>query len=591
MFRNMLLAVAMVGLLTLALAAPAPAEAPSNSWRTVEGRHAVLHAPADLSLGADLPGLLNPEEAFLSRAEKLLGGGSKPRLEVWLYRDREEKGRRTGSTWEESTQSPARIDRILDWQPDYVAECLVLLRQIGSLTGSEALDNGLAIALAGRWQGWELADWARVLAPAELVLAPAELLDRERLHRHSYLYAYAAAGLRAAYLVEHAGAWRTAMARLKQDGLQAWLELSSGPQFVEWLRRLGATARPRAPIPEPPGFQRGICFAHSYTSLGSGYLSRLAADQLRYLRDRVHVNAVSITPFGYLRGADNPEIFHRERVRGASRINEETDDAISAGVASAHRMGQQVLLAPHLWGRVWCGEWGARDAAGWRELFDNYERFILHYAILAELRRVELLSIGKELVRATKGHGEEWRRIIVRVRRVYSGKLTYGANWDAEFEGLEFAGALDLVGLNAYAPLCEGETCDSHSLGRAAASFADRVEKVALRWGKPVLLTEVGFPADTHAAARPWEDGDREGSADPELQAACYQAILNSFGDRPWCAGTYWWKWFTDPALNRSPRRLTDFPPAGKPAETVLARAYAAIAARVIQATPPVASP
>ena len=560
------------------LAAAAARGGEPISKRCVHGRRVVVCAAGARPTESELREQLAAEADFLERAVSILGPAAETDLAVTLYSDREAKGIATGSVWEESSDRGGGIHRIADWQPDFMAEAEVLLGHLGYASGIDNLDRGLAIVLAGRWQGWELAEWAGRLSNAELLLEPSELVDPNPADRHSYLYAYPAAALRIQHRLELAGGWKAAAPRLVNGGLARWM---SGPEpegFVRWVRALAALRAPRAPRArrELSAFQRGICLAHSYTSLSSGYASRRAVEQMRYLRDRVHVGAVSITPFGYIAGADDPEIRHRERQRGAARLREESDEAVSATIENAHRLGLEVLLAPHLWGRVWCGEWGAGDPESWRRLFRSYEHFILHYALLAELRGAEMFQLGKELVRATRGREPEWRRIVARVRSVYSGRVTYGAHWDDEFERLGFVDALDFAGINAYAPLCAAGNCSEQELHAAAERHADRIERWSERWSKPVLLTEVGFPGAAHAAQRPWQDGDD--AVDLELQAACYRAILEAFGRRSWCAGTFWWKWFTDPASHQTPKRASDFPPAGKPAESVLATAYERIA-------------
>jgi len=68
--------------------------------------------------------------------------------------------------------------------------------------------------------------------------------------------------------------------------------------------------------------------------------------------------------------------------------------------------------------------------------------------------------------------------------------------------------------------------------------------------------------------------GDHLGDIVTFQRWGIYDSILGVFSERPRCAGMFWWKWFSEPAANVSSRNRYDFPPAGKPAEDVLARWY-----------------
>ncbi len=60
------------------------------------------------------------------------------------------------------------------------------------------------------------------------------------------------------------------------------------------------------------------------------------------------------------------------------------------------------------------------------------------------------------------------------------------------------------------------------------------------RFPRPVLFTEVGFPAPATAAARPWE---KSGSAlDAGLQARCFDEWLERFARVLDVRGMFWWK-------------------------------------------------
>ena len=63
-------------------------------------------------------------------------------------------------------------------------------------------------------------------------------------------------------------------------------------------------------------------------------------------------------------------------------------------------------------------------------------------------------------------HEQEWRRIIARVRAIYRGPVTYGANFDEVFD-VKFWDALDWIGVSAYFPLVDDASPDRESPARA----------------------------------------------------------------------------------------------------------------------------
>lgn len=185
--------------------------------------------------------------------------------------------------------------------------------------------------------------------------------------------------------------------------------------------------------------------------------------------------------------------------------------------------------------------------ADWDRWWRTYRRYVLHHAVLAAYAEAELFAVGVELERTVQRR-DDWSALIRDVRRVYPGAVTYAANWAQGAEEVGFWDALDAVGVDAYYPLVEsgpdtaqGSTAgpSAAELARGAAAVADRLEALARRTGKPVLLTEVGFAARRAAWVDPHEEG---GEASPEDQARAYRALLGALEDRPWLRGVFVWK-------------------------------------------------
>jgi hypothetical protein len=246
----------------------------------------------------------------------------------------------------------------------------------------------------------------------------------------------------------------------------------------------------------------------------------------------------------------------------------------------AREHDMRVMLKPHIlmasprWG--WSGEVRMQTPAAWKIFFDRYERWMRHYAILAEIYDFDMLCVGVELVHATLGHEQEWRRIVTQLRGLYSRPMVYAANWGAEFERLSFWEALEAIGINCYYPLSKKENPSEAELVAGAQQIVHKIQAVAKKFNKPVLITEIGFASMPQTWKNPHED-NREAPVDLEAQRRCYEAIyevLNNSEQRNdhWLAGIYWWKWPT--TLEDGGPADNQFTPNGKPAEKVVAKWY-----------------
>ena len=246
---------------------------------------------------------------------------------------------------------------------------------------------------------------------------------------------------------------------------------------------------------------------------------------------------VSIAVPWYMKTAGDSEIFKHPRFTVPMHTVKRT-------IEDANKLGLEVFLFPIL--RV-----EDKSDGGWRgtlhpkdenAFYDNYITFILKFARLAEELKVPLLSIGSELS-SMDVNTEKWRLIARRVRGVYSGKLTYSANWD-HYTEVQFFPDLDYAGVTGYFELASpGDNPDISSLVRAW----QRVKRDLMEWQqtalKPLILTEVGYLSQKNAAAWPWKEGADE-ALDLEIQRRCYEAVRRVWNGEKNLAGLYFWNWF-----------------------------------------------
>ena len=280
-------------------------------------------------------------------------------------------------------------------------------------------------------------------------------------------------------------------------------------------------------------------------------------------------NWISQTPFGWQQNPGSPSLTFEPNSQKGWWGESEEGITVTSKLASAN--GFKVMLKPHLWIREsWPGDIAMKSSQDWVSWFDQYERFILYYAALAERTHAEILCIGTELHK-TVAHEKEWRKLISDIRQIYKGKLVYAANFNEEFEDVKFWDDLDYIGIQAYFPLSQKERPAVDDLVHAWKKHLSRIEKIQRVYNKPVLFTELGYKSTADSAIEPWrwpvrEDVDK---VSHETQANCYEAFFRAAWNKKWLEGVYFWKWYP----HGSSRNATvDFTPQGKPAEAVLAR-------------------
>lgn len=269
---------------------------------------------------------------------------------------------------------------------------------------------------------------------------------------------------------------------------------------------------------------------------------------------------VAIIPFLWQPNPSSAEV-----VRGTDMVDEELRTAIR----EVRALGFSVIVKPHVWvPGSWAGAIEPRSEADWRAWFERYGDEIDHIARIAAAEGADVFAIGTELTRTSKR--PEWIALIAAIRSVFPRTLTYVAHNPEEADSVRFWNLLDAIGVSLYPPL----GVDEDRAGRLAImrAAANRLDRLAKDFGKPVLVAEIGVRSAVGAAARPWESAEeRVATPDQALQAdvlADWMVVL----DRPAISGVLVWRWLTDPAAGGPAD--TDFTVQGKPAERVLACAW-----------------
>jgi hypothetical protein len=135
--------------------------------------------------------------------------------------------------------------------------------------------------------------------------------------------------------------------------------------------------------------QQGVCWV--------GGREKVTEEHFNSLVDH-NVTWISQTPFGWQAKSDTAYLrFETKASDGKTRgiMWGESDEGISETTRLAKSKGIKTLLKPHLWVRgSWPGEIEMRNEKDWNTWFLHYEKFILHYATLAEQNKIEAMCIG-----------------------------------------------------------------------------------------------------------------------------------------------------------------------------------------------------
>lgn len=292
---------------------------------------------------------------------------------------------------------------------------------------------------------------------------------------------------------------------------------------------------------------RGVSLAHLHAR-GAGYGSEACREQLKRIAE-AGANWVSITDFAYMPAVDSPDL----RFGGDRSM---TRDDIVKVIRDAHELGLNVMIKPHIWSRDfhrdrWAGDIRMNTEADWDAWFENYSQYILYNAQIAAETNAAAISVGVELG-GTAEQSARWRSLIARVRAVYSGHVTYCANFD-EYHKIDWWDALDCVGIDAYWSLSQKTDPKDEELRAAWAAIYEDLIPFARRFGKPVCFTEIGYTASTRAAIEPWSN--QMVGEDGELQRRLYRVALDEASKRPEIVGVFVWKWFTAADWQRHERQ------------------------------------
>lgn len=484
--------------------------APAHSWRAAREQEIVRLVAQYPQLGPRLPVVIHVDDDYVAAA--------KARKSIEVVDD-----------CGEALCGAAADDFPEDWQ---VAE----LRALFTPSSAPRLErDAFAVALLGKFLGQKVEPWV-----ADCVRAGVE-------SESDPLVALPVLAARLRFVdPRHALPFEQAMVKVHTMDEANWHSV------ISWLS-MGQP--PGTAVPPMHGATFSVTNRVEKSPIAEG-----AATELKRLRS-VGYDAIALVPFAGQRGSDATELR-----RFAGSPASETDLAMRLTALRARRLGMRVVLKPHVWS--WPGGDPTKIDPGpehWPAWFASYDSFLTHEALLARAIGADCLAIGTELTRSESR--PEWHALIARVRALYHGPITYAANFDA-FERTPFWRELDAIGIDAYFPLSAKADATDAELREGAAAVVARIDALAAKSGKPVLLTELGYPATAAPWIEPWRE-ERAAAAHPAEQARAFDAMLGALLRSRSVRGFLIWKYESDAAAHD----LAGYLPKEKPAEDVI-RSY-----------------
>lgn len=280
----------------------------------------------------------------------------------------------------------------------------------------------------------------------------------------------------------------------------------------------------------------------------------------------VNADWISVIPFGYTR-------VNRPAVKYASSFQwwGEKPEGTRKTIEMAHKNGLNVMLKPQVYvPGSWPGGLDFETDEEWERWENDYQAYIMTFVKIAVETDVKMFCIGTEFRMSTRKHPDFWRKLIREIRKTYSGKLVYAANWD-DYEEVSFWDELDYIGIDAYFPLVDAETPSIAALEKAWKPIAKKIEHFSKEKKKKILFTEFGYLSVDNCAWRNWELEKviNNCRVNEQAQANALHTMMQVFMQKDWWAGGFLWKWFPEGQGHEGyPKK--DYTPQGKAAEQVI---------------------
>jgi hypothetical protein len=284
----------------------------------------------------------------------------------------------------------------------------------------------------------------------------------------------------------------------------------------------------------------------------------------------IHANWVTLMPYGFMKTeSDTSLVFNSKR----QWINERKEGVEATSKLFKNKM-IKVMLKPQIWipKGGFTGHIMMKSEKDWIVFEENYEKFILFYAKIAQSSNCDLFCIGTEMNSFVIARPKYWKDLITKIKVIYKGEITYAENWDT-YATVPFLASLDYIGIDAYFPLDTVKTPTVKAIEKFWQPLKKAMEQVSKKYNKKILFTEYGYQSKDFTTLEPW-DHSKSRIVNLKGQENALTAIFNQFWNEDWFAGGFLWKWYDNynevGGINDS-----DYTVQNKPSEKIVKKQYA----------------
>jgi hypothetical protein len=490
-----------------------------------------------------------------------------PEINYHIYKTAEDKGLMLGNTEQAHfTIEDQTVHTIINdkYRDNFIQKenDLILQHLIGN-SKSLILQRGLPVYFTTQWQRNGYTYWTGRLAKSKNALSLKELFNNDLVQNESDLVVDCMSATLVEFLIKE---WGRSVFLERYNN---WVPTQQDLNRLEsgWQKHLNSIVN-NTPLvarrkPNTPYF-KGFNFAHEGYGIYNGYLSRKATESLTKQKE-MGANTITIIPYSYIRNSGDNDPTYLSLNKGAGSEN---DQGVIHSAYEAKQLGMSTLLKPQVFVDVgWSGDMTFSTEAQWQQFFNYYYRWIRHYAFLAEIHNIEMLSVGVEFSIAMLTHQGNWSKMIKNLRGLYSGQMTYCSNWGEEFETVSLWDELDFIGINSYYPLSNKNDATDEELTANFQTVKTKIKNVYNTYKKPIVFTEIGFRSLNAPWKLPYSKGDNN-IFNEEHQDRAYNVILKGIENEEWCHGILWWKFPS--YLEYRGKENTSFTPNNKKAEVTV---------------------
>ncbi len=306
----------------------------------------------------------------------------------------------------------------------------------------------------------------------------------------------------------------------------------------------------------------GVSFVSNDKPINSSHILPLVS---------LNANYVALNPFSILEDIHSPNLIFNSKHQWFG----EKEAGIIQYAKYFKKYHIKIMLKPQIWvvNGDFTGFIKMNSTKDWEMFEKSYTNFILTYAKIAKIINAEIFCIGVELEQFATLKPMYWRWLIKEVKKIYNGKITYAANWDA-YQKIVFWDDLDYIGVDAYFPLNDAKSPSLIELNQAWQPYKKALYNKHRQFKKPILFTEYGYGSVNFATKEPWTSNRKgENSTNLKNQRIALQALYQNFWGKIWFAGGFVWKWHAQHHSSGGTKN-NRFTPQNKPAEILIKKVY-----------------